>query len=49
MGDVLDRVDQYAAFDPRKDYPLTISEAEMTTVERQASGAAAVGDIELEI
>lgn len=49
VGDVLDRVDQYAAFDPRKDYPLTISEAEMTTVERQASGAAAVDDIELEI
>ena len=47
VGDVLDRVDQYPEFDPRKDYPLTISEAELTPVERQASGAASVDEIEL--
>lgn len=47
VGDVLDRVDQFADFDPRKDYPLTIAEAEMTPIERQASGALSVDDIDL--
>ena len=37
VGDVLDRVDQFADFDPRRDYPLTISAAEMTELERNAA------------
>lgn len=48
VGDVLDRVDQFPDFDPRRDYALTVSETEMTPVERQASGAAAVDGIDLE-
>jgi hypothetical protein len=45
VGDVLDRVDQHADFDPRRDYSLTVAEAEMGAVERQA--AAGVDDIDL--
>ncbi|MET7805012.1 BREX system ATP-binding protein BrxD [Micromonospora chersina] len=39
VGDVLDRVDQFADFDPRKHYALTLSAAEMTDVERNATSA----------
>ena len=49
VGDVLDRVDQFEDFDPRRDYSLTISETELTPVERQATGAASVDDIELDL
>jgi hypothetical protein len=37
--DVLDRVDQFADFDPRQHYALTVSDTELTTVERNATGA----------
>jgi hypothetical protein len=37
VGDVLDRVDQFPDFDPRRDYPLMVSSAEMTDVERNAA------------
>ena len=47
VADVLDRVDQFPEFDPRQHYSLTIAEPEMTTVERAASGAATVDDIDL--
>lgn len=33
VGDVLDRVDQFADFDPRRDYALTVGESELTAVE----------------
>ena len=36
VADVLDRVDQFADFDPRQHYALTITETELTPVERQA-------------
>lgn len=36
VGDVLDRVDLFADFDPRHDYQLTMSAAELTAVEREA-------------
>lgn len=36
VGDVLDRVDLYPGFDPRADYALTISDDELTDVERNA-------------
>ena len=38
----------YADFDPRVDYPLTITPIEMTTVEREAQ-AESVEDIELDL
>ncbi len=49
VADVLDRIDQFPNFDPRQHYALTISEAELTPVERQAMGATDVDEIELEI
>jgi hypothetical protein len=49
VSDVLDRVDQFDAFNPRKDYALTLTDAEMKPVERQAMGAAGVDDIDLEM
>ena len=47
VGDVLDRVDQHPDFDPRRDYALTVSDTELTDVERQARTASSVDDIEL--
>jgi len=37
VSDVLDRVDQFADFDPRVHYALTVSEGELTAVERNAA------------
>jgi len=39
VSDVLDRVDQFADFDPRQHYAPTMSTAEMTDVERNAASA----------
>jgi len=36
VGDVLDRVDQFPDFDPRRHYALTMGAAELTEVERNA-------------
>jgi len=36
VGDVLDRVDQFPDFDPRRDYALTVGSAELTDAEREA-------------
>lgn len=47
VGEVLDRVELHAEFDPRQHYSLTLAESEMTVNERAASGAASVDDIEL--
>ena len=47
VADVLDRVDLHADFDPRKHYSLTLAESEMSVVERAATGAASVDDVEL--
>jgi len=49
VADILDRVDQFADFDPRQHYQLTINDTELTAVERQAMGATDVDEIELEI
>ena len=35
--DVLDRIDQFADFDPRRDYALTVSAHELTETEREAA------------
>src|SRR4051794_22436966 len=40
VGDVLDRVDQHPDFDPRQHYQLTVTDGELTRVERAARGAA---------
>ena len=47
VGDVLDRVDLHADFDPRQHYKLTLTDSEMTVNERAAAGAQSVDDIEL--
>ncbi len=49
VADVLDRIDQFADFDPRTHYALTISESELLPVERQAMGASNVDEVELEL
>ncbi|MFD7444017.1 BREX system ATP-binding protein BrxD [Streptomyces sp. NPDC059909] len=48
VADVLDRVDEFEDFDPRKDYALTVSSAELSEVERNAAAASA-DDIELDL
>lgn len=47
VGDVLDRVDQFADFDPRRDYALTLRTGEMTDVEDNAARSA--GDVALDL
>ena len=53
LVDVMDRVDQFADYLPRRDYPLTVSAGELTDVEREAArlgdlkAAASVDDIDL--
>lgn len=49
VGDVLDRVDQFAEFDPRRDYTLTVADTELTEVERNARAATSVDDIDLDL
>lgn len=49
LVDVADRVDVIADFDPRTDYPLKVSDAELTVVERNARAAASPDDIELDL
>jgi hypothetical protein len=47
VADVLDRIDQFPDFEPRQHYALTVSENELTAVERNAAAARDVDDIEL--
>jgi hypothetical protein len=49
VGDVLDRVDQFDDFDPRRDYKLTITDGELTNIERNARAAASVDEIDLDL
>lgn len=49
VTDVLDRIDQFPEFRPRQHYTLTMTDSELTAVERQATGATSVDDIELEL
>jgi hypothetical protein len=48
VSDILDRIDQFADFDPRQHYQLTVTDGELTRVERAAQGQT-VDDIELEL
>ncbi|GAB2791716.1 BREX system ATP-binding protein BrxD [Streptomyces chlorus] len=47
VADVLDRVDEFADFDPRVHYALTVNTAELTETERNAATSAA--DIALDL
>lgn len=53
VADVLDRVDQFPDFDPRRHYELTLSGSELTDVERDAQAradlraASSVDDVDL--
>lgn len=47
VADILDRVDLHEDFDPRRHYRLTLTEREMSPVERAAASAASVDDVEL--
>jgi hypothetical protein len=49
VGEVLDRIDQFEDFHPRRDYALTMAEAELTPTERALRSADSVDDIELEL
>lgn len=49
VGDVLDRVDQYADFDPRQHYALTVGAAELTEVERNAAAGHRAADVEIDL
>lgn len=48
VTEVLDRVDQFADFDPRRHYAPTIDDREISAAERAAAGATSVDDIELD-
>jgi P-loop Domain of unknown function (DUF2791) len=48
VTEVLDRVDQFPDFDPRRHYAPTLNPQEMSAAERAAAGAASVDDIELD-
>ncbi|MGX9890623.1 BREX system ATP-binding protein BrxD [Streptomyces sp. NPDC002276] len=48
VADVLDRVDEFDEFDPRKHYALTVNAAELSEVERNAAADSA-DEIELEL
>jgi hypothetical protein len=48
VAEVLDRIDQYPDFYPRRDYAPTLVEVEMTAVERAGATALSVDDIELD-
>ena len=47
VQDVLDRIDIHPDFDPRRDYAVTLSDGELTEVERNARAAATPDDVEL--
>ncbi|MGH4011963.1 MAG: BREX system ATP-binding protein BrxD [Pseudonocardiaceae bacterium] len=47
VADVLDRVDEFEDFDPRQHYKLTLSDAELTDVERNAAAGADGVDLDL--
>lgn len=49
VADVLDRVEMFPDFDPRRHYALTLAPQELTPTERAATGAASVDDIEIEL
>ena len=49
VADLLDRIELYESFDPKKDYRLTISDGELSSEERNSMPASSVEDISLKI
>lgn len=49
VSDVLDRIDQFPDFDPRQHYALTVSDGELTDVERAARSNSDPDEVELEL
>lgn len=52
VGDVLDRIDQFADFDPRTHYKLTVGSDDLTTTERNfaaSTPATSADDLDLEL
>jgi hypothetical protein len=49
VADILDRIETYPQFDPRKDYRLTVRSEEMTAQERNLTAASSVEDIPLDV
>lgn len=49
VADVLDRIDQFADFEPRAHYRLTLAETELTLVERNARAASSPDEVELDL
>jgi hypothetical protein len=49
VAEILDRIDLYADFDPRRDYQLTVREEEMTEEERNLAPATSVDTIQLKL
>lgn len=47
VGDVLDRVEMFDDFDPRRDYALTVADGELSDVERNAERGLTPDDVEL--
>ncbi|WP_449064932.1 BREX system ATP-binding protein BrxD [Planomonospora algeriensis] len=47
VGDVLDRIDQFDDFDPRRHYTLTVKSSELTDIER--NHAASADDVDLDL
>ncbi|AKU14872.1 BREX system ATP-binding protein BrxD [Luteipulveratus mongoliensis] len=49
VADVMDRVDQFEDFEPRRDYALTVGSSEVTEEERAAVGARSLDEIDLDL
>ena len=49
VADVLDRVDQFEDFDPRRDYKLTLAAEDMNPAERAAVSGSNPDDVELDV
>lgn len=49
VADVLDRIEQFADFDPTQHYALTLTQSELTDEERNAMPATSVDDIPLRL
>ena len=47
--DVLDKVDEHADFDPRRDYALTVDDGELTLEEREARTPRTADDVALDV
>ncbi|MCY0946185.1 BREX system ATP-binding protein BrxD [Streptomyces antarcticus] len=49
VGDVLDRVDQFEDFDPRRHYRLTVTGSELTDVERNLAASVSADAVDLDV